>query len=215
MPSVLTTLPPYKYKCGTITPEGPQLVRVDWPNTNGAAQSVEVGSTSVAQQWMDSLCQSSNSVPVTLPAQNSIQTSYQSVLYQRSGQGITAEVGFDGTYYWVDWIDGSGQEQRARMNDFATAQHAVDVLVTQVSPAQTAVNYVNSGIQSVGQQITSGTQQTTQQLANSVSSNIMAGLKSYADTYGIYTVIFIIMVLVLYFTWMKTGGGDDNDDSGY
>ena len=185
--------PTINYKNGTITQMGPQQFKVNWTDKNGAAQSVTVFTLAGAQAWLDSQAAQGNLT--MLPAAGSLVNVYQSILYTKAGQGITAEVGFDGLYYWTDWIDGSGQEQKVRMNDVASAMKAVDTLTTQVSPAQSITNYITS----IPQQVSTNVQQTATNVATQTTNSITGVISSTFDKYGLYFIIVIAVFLGLYF----------------
>ena len=186
--------PTINYKNGTITQMGPQEFKVNWTDKNGAAQSVTVFTLAGAQAWLDSQAAQGNLI---LPAAGSLVNVYQSILYKKLGQGITAEVGFDGLYYWTDWIDGSGQEQHVRMNDLASAMKAVDTLTTQVSPAQSVTNYITSIPQQVSTGVQTNVQQTVTNVATQTTNAITGAISSTFDKYGLYLIIIIVVFLLV------------------
>jgi hypothetical protein len=192
--------PTINYKNGTITQMGPQNFLVKWTDKNGAAQSVAVYTLYDAEAWLDSIAAQIGS-STWLPASSTLSNSYQSVLYTRSGLGITAEVGFDGLYYWTDWIDGGGQEQKIRMNDLASARSAVDILTTQPSVAQNVTNYITS----IPQQVTSNVQQTASNVATQTANTISGAVGSTLDKYGLYLIIIIVVFLGLSFFMNRRG----------
>ena len=105
------------------------------------------------------------------------------------------------------------------MNDMATAQKAVDVLTTQISPAQTAVNWITTQptlgqvVQQqagqISQQVSTGAQQVVNQATTTTTNAVMSTL----STYGIYLIIFIVILLVLWSLMEGLRSGSDNNRS--